>query len=816
MVMIPVTVRRVAALLFLIVLLVRISVAFAAGEDQLRLKIVTPRDTELAIKIADAMERRLQAPVSIIPEGNTYAVTGCVFGSRGNLIEQAQQIYRLHAESIVTVRLVSGGGQTGLSGVFPASYYSVTAAKIAHSIRIDGKLNIDEWRDAALIQGLVQFDPLDRMPESETTRIYICYDDEAIYFGVHCLDNNPDKIVAFETRRDARLSGDDHIMIKLDTFHDRRNHFIFLTNPLSSMRDGIFTNNRDNNWDWNGVWYTQSSRTPDGWTVEMKIPFRTLRFKPGQNVSWGFNIGRYLRRNKEVAFWAPLPRKLLNFHGFYRADYFGTLEGLNLSGQGQRFGLKPYLLGGNSRNYVSDTKLNSREFGGDLRYAFSANNKLELSYNMDFAQVEADREIVNLSRFPIRFPEKRDFFLETQGLFDVSPSVAYTLFYSRRIGLSRGRPVPIRGAAKYSGKFGPVSAGFLHAATERTALTDDGGDTIHLPETQYTAFRLQQDVGEKSYAGLMLLNKQEPDRYNRVAEADGNLFLMENLRFRWSVARSFTKDQPDKDDWGYFSLLDYLKGDYNMSFRYFDMGNNYKPEMGYLREVRYRSYFNAHEYIFWLNNRVVRSLESHVSGFLVYNRNNTLRHDWYWTQQSLELQSGDEIFFQYQYRHDWLKGDLNILDLTIPKGKYDVGGYAVGLDLNPSRRISGEVGLRQFNYYGGERDEVAVEGSVRPFRWLKVDVDYEWNRVILPGQRLTANTLSNRWSFSLTPKLYLRSFIQWNDVDAELSGQFLFHYQYRPDSDLYLVINQTRDPEYIWDLQKNRSVFVKWTYLLQI
>lgn len=314
--------------------------------------------------------------------------------------------------------------KTGLAQNITANIQSdsltITGHRIDGSIKIDGCLNEKEWLKAVLVNHFLQREPEEGAPVSEPTEVRVLYDEKNLYLGFRCLDSQIEKIVADAMRRDRPLLNNDCVEVFLDTYHDHRNAFCFCTNPLGAQRDGILVaelSDEEHNRDWNGVWSNASRIDSGGWTAEMAIPFKTLRFNEDDDMTWGINFARYIPRKREESFWAAILQDY-GFWGKYRISAYGHLIGLTGLQHPQKFEIKPFILPGLERDFAETASYNRKfDFGLDARYHLTPNLMADISYNTDFAQVEADQEQVNLTRFELFFPEKRDFFLEGASIF---------------------------------------------------------------------------------------------------------------------------------------------------------------------------------------------------------------------------------------------------------------------------------------------------------------------------------------------------------------------------------------------------------------
>ncbi|HEX9653740.1 MAG TPA: DUF5916 domain-containing protein [bacterium] len=424
--------------------------------------------------------------------------------------------------------------------------------------KIDGYLSKNEWKNAAVIFNFTQKEPREGEPVSEPTFVLITYDHKNIYFGIRCFDREPGKIVANEMRRDSDLSNNDYVEIIIDTFYDQRNAYYFATNSLGARLDSeIKTEGAHINWDWDGIWHTSARRDNLGWTAEVEIPFRTLRFEEGEDISWGINFGRYIPRKREEAYWSPISRNDdFDDYGKFKASKFGVLKGIKYQGHDKRLQIKPYAIGGLEKNFVtnrpnvlpsaSDNRVT--DVGLDAKVHLTSNIISDLTVNTDFAQVESDVEQVNLSRFNLFFPEKRDFFLEGLDIFNVgeeSYAEPFTLlFFSRQIGLNTDpttfetREVPILGGVKTTGKEGSYEVGFLDVVTDDLNYTNLDTSLVTIPKTNYLSLRLKRDIFKRSYLGVMALSKDplNGDNYNRTFAIDGFFSFDNNISLNGYVA----------------------------------------------------------------------------------------------------------------------------------------------------------------------------------------------------------------------------------------------------------------------------------------
>ena len=371
------------------------------------------------------------------------------------------------------------------------------AYRTYQSVEIDGELTEPDWEKAIPFGDFIQFEPDDGTLMTQTTEVRILYDDRHIYFGIVCMEPDPSKLIANKMRRDAMLWDNDNVFVMLDTYNDRRSGFFFRVNPLSAREDvAIMESGDSRNENWNAVWDSRAKINGDNWTTEIVIPFSQLRFKKEEVLTWGLNVGRRIQNKQEEGTWAPVDAAY-SFMARYRTTDLGTLTGLSGISQRRNIEFLPYLLPGVARTEAEGVD-GVLDLGADMKVSVTSNLTADLTVNTDFAQVEADQEQANLTRFSLFFPEKRQFFLEGAGIFDFGiPRTSFNapppllLFYSRRIGIEEGHAIPILGGGKVTGKVGGFGVAMLNVLTDKYAAdaTDDE-DAVNVNRTNYSVLRV--------------------------------------------------------------------------------------------------------------------------------------------------------------------------------------------------------------------------------------------------------------------------------------------------------------------------------------
>src|SRR5260221_1699182 len=374
---------------------------------------------------------------------------------------------------------------------------SAEAIRIEHAPTLDGTLNDPLWQSAKPVTEFRQREPHEGEPPTEKTEVRILYSRHAVYFGIHCYDSEPSRIIATELRRDAVQDLDDHFEILIDSNHDRRGAYVFEVNPLGTQSDGLIVeeqgdaNGGDFDRGWDGVWTSEARITPDGWTATIEIPFTTLNFTQSSDVVWGLNFKRFIRRKNEEDLWSAYRRTF----GVTKVSQAGDLRGIQDIGSGRLFIVKPYGLAQYDKQTGQDPKFPLTS-GIDLKYGLTSNVVLNLTGNTDFADTEVDLEPFNLTPFKVFIPEKRQFFLENAGVFNFDIGDQDQLFFSRQIGIDSvsGQQVPINGGARLTGTIGRTEFGFMDVDTRSSGPN---------PYADYAVARLKESRVAGSYIGVM-------------------------------------------------------------------------------------------------------------------------------------------------------------------------------------------------------------------------------------------------------------------------------------------------------------------------
>jgi len=695
------------------------------------------------------------------------------------------------------------------------------------TLRIDGHLDDEVWMLAPASGNFIQREPRAGAPSSERTEFRVLYDDRKIYFGVWAFDSDPKAIHATEMKRDSGLNKGDRIAIVIDTFFDRRNGFYFATNPLGAMKDAQYTdNNRVRNNDWNAVWECRTSVDEQGWYVEIAIPLSQLRFERrlGERT-WGLNVARSIVRKNEDTYWVPYPR-VQGANGFAYLSNAGVLEGLRDVPAPRRLEFIPFLAPQAGRGYDPDVSLSDLDrYGFDARVGLTSTLMADLTYRTDFAQVEADQEVVNVSRFSLFFPEKRQFFTESAGLFNYGKPGVETgdfgpgllpLFYSRRIGLYDGREIPILAGGRVTGRVGPYSVGVLNIETDSVERV---GTNPPVDRANYTVVRVKRDVLSESTVGAIFLNRQGGSGadYNRTAGVDLNWVLNADARFTALLAKTLTPGVSSEDAAYAFDFA-YQKDRYNFDLTYLDVGRYFNAEMGYIRRVDARSPRVKAAWTPRPGWRGVRqlSLGGLAEAYLTHAGQTESKTGI--GEFAVTFSDTSVLGVDVTRDYDLLTEPWRLGPGVVPAGGHRWNTLRTSYTSSPRHRLAGTGYVETGGYYTGDKTTLSASLTVIPRDTLTVDLGFNRNSIALPATpEYLTNTVSTRVSYSLSPTLFTKAFVQYNDDRRQASLNLLLWWIYRPGSDLYVVYNQGWDTDLAgphWAEVKNRSIAVKLTYWL--
>ena len=715
-------------------------------------------------------------------------------------------------------------------GDSPRDRYSIPAVRADQSPKIDGVLDDPAWQRAFLVGEFVQQEPREGAAATERTEVRVLYDSKSLLIGIRAFDALPSGIVATEMRRDSdRLLDEDNIQIIIDTFNDSRSGYMFVTTPLGAKleqqiseegegntRAGLINTNVNRNWD--GIWYVAARLTDLGWEAEIAIPLTTLRFADAAQQTWGINFMRNIRRKNEQVFWAPIPKA----YTLTRVSMAGSLVGLKSLSHGLDLKLKPFVVSGGRANGLTAGR-RSNEFlhdvGIDAKYGVTGGMNLDLTYNTDFAQVEVDERQVNLTRFSLLFPEKRDFFLENAGQFKMGTGGAFTsstvetdLFFSRRIGLSdSGLPIPIIGGGRLADRQGRHSVGVLDIQTD--GVSGKPGDNVLVA-------RYSSDVLKRSRVGGIFVNKEAMNgasHYNRTFGADANLVLGKGLQVNSFVAKTDTPGLTG-NDLAVFGRIAYRDPAWNLYLNYLDVQDNFNAEVGFVqrRGVKAtKAYFSPTPRP---GKAGIRMLEPMIVITYLTDQQKRMIGRTQHFMNAFYMQDGS--FFNAIYQRD-----LDVVDtpfripqtnVRIPAGTYKGDQATFTYNTNPARRFYERFSWNPVQFYNGTKQAISAAVGVRGGSHLSSEFSFSRNDVKTPYGDFVSSLSILRVDYALSPRATIRSLTQYNSLTNEVTNNVRFNFIYRPGSDLYIVYNdlqQTGLPQDVFR-PSDRQIVVKMTYLL--
>ncbi|HXV59224.1 MAG TPA: DUF5916 domain-containing protein, partial [Vicinamibacteria bacterium] len=704
-------------------------------------------------------------------------------------------------------------------------------------IFVDGVLDEADWGDAPIASGFVQNDPREGEPATFETEVRILHDDEYLYVGALAHDDEPDRIIVNDLTRDFETRAGDVFGIVLDTFHDQRNGYMFETNPAGAKFDAQFANEgREFNGDWDGVWHVASRIIETGWVVEIAIPFKTLRFADAPSQTWGANFLRRTRRLNEDSYWAPLPR----IHRFTRVSLAGTLGGLDGLTPKRDIKITPYAKG-DVTDGADTSSSGAFDAGVDAKLAVGSGLRLDLTLNTDFSQVEADVQQINLTRFSLFFPEKRDFFLENSGIFRFGPPADQRVqqfqasfgasaapsnlrggqsrgedllfFFSRRIGLSDdGSPIPVVGGGRLTGRVGDYEVGFLNMQTgDEPELV---GESLAANGDNFTVARVRRNLFSNSDFGVMFINRENmsTDHYNRGLGADANFRLSPEVDVNGYIAKTATRGLSGQDlagrlAWSYDGRL------FQISNAISTLQDNFNPEVGFAPRIgvkRSSNFFGYHYRPSWWGD-FLREINPHFELEYFTDQNGVVVSRYFNMHVSWQMQNGGYFEGGLNTNLEQPQDDFPIHpDVTIPAGFYTFDEWFGMLFSDTSRTFSGNFRASTGDFYSGTRNSLSLGGVLKLGEQFRAQVSWSYNDVDLLEGAFTTHLVTTRFAYNFSTRMFLNGLIQYNNVTSEWSSNIRFNLIHRPLSDFFIVYNDLRDE---MGLVKDRALIVKYTQL---
>ena len=710
---------------------------------------------------------------------------------------------------------------------------TLRAVRVAEPLKIDGRLDEEVYGEVPAAGDFIQQEPHAGEPETEKTETWVLFDNENLYVSARCWDDHPERWVITELRRDqGNIIQNENFTVTLDTFHDRRNGFLFQTTPLGAVRDGAFTDEGNFNGNWNTVWAVKAGRFDGGWTVEMAIPFKSLRYRGSGPQVWGISFRRIVKWKNEATYLTQVPAAYGN-NGVFKMSVAGTLVGLETPGQSLNLELKPYLVSSLTTDRAATSPFSnrlSRNAGFDFKYGLTRGLIADATYNTDFAQVEEDVQQVNLTRFSLLFPEKRDFFLEGQGIFSFGgvggggggggvpgggPNDVPVLFFSRRIGLSRGQSVPVVAGGRLAGTVGKFGVGALNIQT-------DDQLSAGAVATNFTAIRLKRDVLRRSNIGILAARRTPTaanNGSNLAVGADVNLAFFRNLTINGYYARTETPGASG-DQSSYRGRFDYAGDRYGLQLDHILVGDHFTPEIGFLRRADFRRSTVAARFSPRpKSSRLIRKLNWNGSyDYITDGRRTRVENRQASATFQIDFQNSDQWISDYTRDFEYLPKDFQIApNVLLPVGSYNYETVRTIYNFGQQHRIAGRLSVATGTFYEGHKQEVTFSvGRVKLSTRLNIEPGITLDWVDLPQGRFTTNLITARGIFTPSARSLISSLLQYNQTDHTLSSSVRLRWEYTGGSELFVVYSDGRalSAASVPGLL-NRSVAIKITRLVR-
>jgi len=719
------------------------------------------------------------------------------------------------------------GSGTGASAGAAINYATARLQRRLMAVRAIGPITLDglpdeaSWHDAPIAHDFVQNDPREGEPATFDTEVRVLYDDDALYFGVFAKDDEPGRLIVSDIKKDYNTGTSDGFTIILDTFHDERNGYQFATNPAGAKWDSQTSNDgRENNANWDGIWDVATKVTESGWYAEIRIPFRTLKFTEANIQTWGVNFERKLRRLNEDSYWAPLPR----IYNLERVSMAGTVEGMRGLRPGKNLRFKPYAASG-SNTLAGQRMTGDFDAGIDVKYGVTTGLVWDFTVNTDFSQVEADEQQINLTRFSLFFPEKRDFFLENSGIFQFGTNAGQfggggsgggaremRLFFSRRIGLSDdGEPIPILAGTRLTGRQGAYSVGVLNIQ-QREQLAQPGAN--------FTALRLQRDVLTNSDIGAILLNKEQVgSHFNRVAGVDAN-FRFGFLTANAYLARSFSPEPtaPERGN-AYASRagFNYQSRTWQGQTGYSGIGDRFDDELGYVPrwgihnfDGRFGRYLRPASLSKWL-----RQMQPHIEFDVFRHQDGGLDTSYMGYHWNVNFQDGSNAEIGVNPQIEVIQAPFTINSSSgtiVNPGRYEYEEYFAFWRTNEAARVSFNTRYAVGTFYNGYRRNLNLGPAVRLNENFNASVNLQLNDIELSTGAFVSKLLTARVNYNFNTKMFFNALVQYNSDNHQWTSNLRFNVIHRPLSDFFLVYNERRDER--TGEMISRAVIAKMTYML--
>jgi hypothetical protein len=728
------------------------------------------------------------------------------------------------------VSTASAQNSTGLVSREAADKVTVRAFRVPSPLRIDGRLDEEIYATVDPITDFIQQEPDEGQPATEKTDAWILFDDVNLYICARNWDSHPEREIANELRRDSsNILGNENLTFAIDTLHDRRNGYVFQTNALGALRDMAVTDDQQNQ-AWNGIWNVKTARFENGWTVEVAIPFKSLRYRGSGPQTWGINLRRLVKWKNEFSYLSLVPAAL-GTGGISRMASAATVIGLETPAQSKNLELKPYAVASSTTDRVAASPFDNRgdvNAGFDFKYGLTRSLIVDATYRTDFAQVEEDVQQINLTRFSVFFPEKRDFFIEGQGIFDFggvqagnSPGDVPLLFFSRQIGLSQGQVVPVIGGARLTGRAGAYSIGALNIQT-------DDKPSARALSTNFSALRLKRNLLRRSNIGMLATRRgpalgtlpgSSAASYTAGADATMLFFSSINITSYYALTSNPGASGESVTGASYRGRFEYNVDRYGAVAEHMLIDRDFRPEVGYVRRTDIRRSFAQAR--FSPRPRESRLIRKYTwQGSLDYITDAPaveLQSREAAGLFRIDFQSSDQFSTEYSREFELLPARFAIAPgVIVPAGGYTYSTARVSYSLGQQRPVSGRLSAATGSLYDGTKSEVSYSGrwGVIPQFSLEPSVTLAWGS--LPGGDFTARLVGSRFTVTPTPRMQISSLVQFNVDGKTLTSSARLRWEYTGGSDLFVVYGDGRDTRNVgFPGLANRTFAIKATRLLR-